>query len=311
MNNDPSDVRASDDPESLAWEGSPPAEQAPPRRLRRRIMLAAGVVLAAGVAALAVGLSGGGGGAGAAKRVVLAADVTTKQPGVKYTLSMSGDLAGHDFDVDSSGALNFGPPLSGSMDFELGSISAHELLVDGAYYVQLSTAPGHWLKVDASSIFGAMGESSSTLSIGGDPTQTLELLRAAGSVENQGEETIAGVSTTHYHAVVDLARVAAGLAGSERAAVDQNARGAERLLGSDSLPLDVWIDAQNLVRQVELTLSISTRVGTLAEKIKMDFPDYGQQPSVSAPPPGEVTDLSGRASANVARLRQQLGLGSG
>ena len=323
MDTDPSPVEPTSDPQQpFAWEGSPaPAAQAspPPARSRRaRPIIAVAAVLAAGIAALVVALSAGGGsgpaGGGSVvtaggKRVLLAADVTTREPGAKYTLSVTGSAGTNSVTVHSSGEVNFGPPPSASMEFDVGAVSAHELLVGGDYYLQLSTAAGRWLKVDASSLYGAMGDSPSTLSTAtGDPSQTLELLRAAGSVSAEGQETIGGVSTTHYHAVVDLARIASVAPSAVRAAAEQNARRAEQALGSDSLPMDVWIDGQNLVRRLVLALNVPSSGGTVDATATLDFTEYGRQPSVSPPPADEVTDITGQVSSKVA---QQLGSGSG
>jgi hypothetical protein len=306
----------------FAWDGAPapdadpaaggPQPSAPPRARRGlpKGLIAAGALAVAAVVALAISLSVGGG-SSAGGPVVLAADVTAREPGFKLALTISGRVAGQSFSTQGSGAFNAGPPVSGSFDVTIGSVSAHELFTGGDYYLQLPTAPGRWFEINAAKLLAASGESPSTLSLSsGDPTQTLEMLRAAGTVTDEGPDTIAGVATTHYHALIDLDRYAALLPSDEQAAAQQNAHHLEQLTGSSSLPLDVWIDDSNLVRQLQLDLGISTKLGELSEATTIEISDYGPQPAVSAPPAGEVTDISSLVDANVAQSTQNLGLGS-
>jgi hypothetical protein len=275
------------------WEGTPAPDPAaappeltegPPRRVAPRL---AALAFAAAVAggALAVALSSGGG-AGQGGPVALAASVTNNEPGFKFDLTVSATDSGQTTSVEASGAFNTGPPLSGSMDATVGGTAISELIVGGDLYVQSALSGGKWLEAPLPSTLGAAGSSGgSTELTSADPSQTLQYLRASGTVTNLGQATIGGVATTHYHDAIDLSHYASTLPASQQAAAQQDVAAYEQATGTTTLPIDVWIDGSNLVRQIQF--DISTTSGASAA-FTMNVYDYGPQSAVSAPPAGEV-----------------------
>ena len=140
---------------------------------------------------------------------------------------------------------------------------------------------------------------------GADPADLLAALTAASSsVRKLGPSVIRGVPVTGYALTVDSAK-AATISGADRAAV-------EALLsssGESKIPVDVWVDGQNLVRRESLTLAMpgvsgtgSGGSGTAAGgsgaaadgklTLTTDFYDFGVPVRISAPPAAEVVQES-------------------
>jgi hypothetical protein len=223
----------------------------------------------------------------------LAAPVTIRGVGFVNEQQHEGQLT-----MDFSGV----PGLSG-----LGGGGAEFIFQGVVLYARIpllsNKLPGGktWIKVDLRQAAQAFGLSVSQLSqLGGvDPGQYLTYLRATGGhVTQLGSDTIRGVSTSHYRATIDLSRVAATLPPVERSRVQAGIQALEKSTGIDTLPIDVWIDAQHRVRRIGLTLSgDAAGAGGFGVSAKIDFFAYGPMPPVSAPPANEVFDVSRLASA--------------
>ena len=112
-----------------------------------------------------------------------------------------------------------------------------------------------WLKIDLkaagkpepASIIAELQQLSGGSS---DPTQFLTYLAKAGDVQKVGTEDVNGTSTTHYHATIDLDK----LAGSAGSAAD-SVRQLEKLSGLKKLPTDIWIDGDQHVRRQTVAIS--------------------------------------------------------
>jgi hypothetical protein len=84
------------------------------------------------------------------------------------------------------------------------------------------------------------------------PASLLAVLNAqATSVLNLGDEVLAGVSTTHYRAIIPLSRLGTGSAADERQA--------EQVLGASSIGVDYWVDSARLLRQLRLDLTVQNQ----------------------------------------------------
>lgn len=178
-------------------------------------------------------------------------------------------------------------------------IDMTELFVPPYVYIKYSGATGGslphgktWIKLDTGSI-----DSVTTMSgIGGSPADLLASLTAiAGSERIIGATTIRGVPVTEYQVNVDPAKMAAKVSGAERAGLAQFAAS----FGKGSTPVDVWVDHQNLVRQVRLSLAepglseAPSADGKMGLVLSLDFYDFGVPVQVSAPPAAQVASLSG------------------
>jgi hypothetical protein len=277
----------------FCWDGTgtyAPVAEAPQPRRPRAGAIAAGLALVAAAAAAAVLLAGGGGGGTHPQSAVLdAADVTARIPGFKFALTETAAVAGQNVNVAIDGALNTQPP-NGSMSLTIGPESVTELLVAPYAYVQLGTATG-WDRIDLGSALSrplANGAPATP-----DPQEMLAFLRSVGSVTTVGSETVGGVVTTHYHALVDVASLANAVPAEAGSAVAKGLAALKQAIVPGSVPLEVWIDAQDRVRQVTITLPLRFASQTAQIALTMRLYDYGPQPVVSAPPASQVTDLSG------------------
>ncbi len=134
-----------------------------------------------------------------------------------------------------------------------------EIFVPPKAYIKMpGGAPGlprgkSWIAVDVGTSAG-LGTSPLT-AFGGstDPADLLASLTAvSSSVTKLSTSTIRGVPVTEFRVRIDPAKAAARLPGWERAGFLEFARS----LGSGAIPVDVWLDGQNLVRQVTLSLTV-------------------------------------------------------
>jgi hypothetical protein len=149
-----------------------------------------------------------------------------------------------------------------------------------------------WIAVDSggpggpgSSLFGPFGG-------GTDPADLLSSLTAISSgVTDLGTTTIRGVQVTGYRVNIDPVKAAARVPRWERASFLEFAQS----LGAGAIPVDVWVDRQNLVRRVELSLHLPGGMGAPASSRVVqatDFYDFGVPVQVSAPPPAQVATMS-------------------
>ncbi len=224
-----------------------------------------------------------------------------------YTMKMTG-LAGASGGVTATG--------TGAVDFATRSsalrmhmtvpqagmtIDMSERLVGTTIYMHsplLSGATGKpWIKVDLEKFGKAAGlDIGAAMSTGGsDPTQMLAYLNAASdSIDTVGTEDVRGTETTHYHVVVDLLKIADTVPAGKRAAVRRTFRHEVELVGTRTLPIDVWIDSQGLVRREHMDFSMQPPTATAPVEMEMtiDYFDFGAPVHVVPPPAGQVTDLS-------------------
>jgi hypothetical protein len=126
-----------------------------------------------------------------------------------------------------------------------------------------------------------------------NPADVLALLQSVGSVQTVGTETIDGVQTTHYKATVDLAKAA-----------DQVGEPAKTMVqhlieqgGPSSIPVDVWIGDDGLVRKATVDETVSSPGGDSATvHLTLGLSDYGTVANVTAPPSSDTLDVTGLLS---------------
>jgi hypothetical protein len=135
---------------------------------------------------------------------------------------------------------------------------------------------------------------SAMLGIGGggdDPAGLLASLSAMSSgVTSMGRATIRGVPVTGFALKVDPAKAAGKTPSSDRSALEA----LSKLFGSAEIPVDVWVDGHDLVRQEKLTLAVPGGTGAPGGThlvITTDFYDFGVPVRVSAPPASQVATM--------------------
>jgi hypothetical protein len=279
------------------------------------------VLLAAGAAACGSTGSATGAESGSSAHVIetaYAAAVNAKTAKVDFTASTRSN---------STSGSNESATVTGSGEVDLtnqgyeitvnspsgGSIEV--LRVGTIEYIQIppaeqSTVPGHlpWESIDLNQVDEAkLGKSASQLaSIDSDnPGQVLSnLTGVSNSVTDVGGSTLKGVPTTEYRAQVSLtkeaARATARAGPKAGAAITQEAQA----LGTDTLPVEVWIDAQGLPRQVSEKVpvpaaSTGATNGSGSVTVTMGFSDFGVPVELTPPPTDQVADITAQAVQQV------------
>jgi hypothetical protein len=263
----------------------------------------------------------------AADTVAKAASASAGAAGYKMTLSMkiSSPALSQPLTATGSGSFSI-PDRAGSfnlaMDFSnepqvaqvLGSstFNIEEIIKTPIIYVKLPDAlaqkiPGGkpWLKIDldkAASAAGIPGLSSLTSNpASSDPSQLLQYLRAvSGTITKVGSEQVGGTQTTHYKATISLDKVPDAVPAAQRKGAQQAIASLENLTHLHSLPVDVWIDDHNLVRQMKMSFASSSGGQNVDTQMTIGIPEYGPQQPPTAPPDSQVTDASAFLSAAAA-----------
>lgn len=159
-----------------------------------------------------------------------------------------------------------------------------------------------WMKINLADAAKALGVSgiSSLMSnpASSNPSQLLHYLRATSSnVTKVGSQTVDGFQTTHYKARIQLSRVPNGFPPAQRAQVRQAINSLEQLAHVQAIPVDVWIDHQNLVRQMAMSFSETVSGQTVSIAMTIDIPEYGPQPVPALPPASQVTNVTGASGS--------------
>jgi hypothetical protein len=154
-----------------------------------------------------------------------------------------------------------------------------------------------WLKIDPKAIGASGGQNPFGSLDSSNPSQILNTLQGAGNVTKVGDEDVRGVKTTHYRAQVDIAKAA----NAQGLTPEQKQQLQTALGGQTTVPEDVWLDEQGLVRRVAVDVSAtppstgtsSNAPTSVKTKFQMEFYDYGQAgAAVTAPPADQTTDFS-------------------
>ncbi len=286
---------------------------APPARRRRPSpskLLAAGLGLVAllTVALVLLGLSGNQ----AIDPIAQAATVSSNAPGYKMNLSVVVTSSQLSAPISASARAVVDPPAHaasmtvgidssqlGQADQGLGSgrVQMRMVLVGQDMYMRfpramLTALPGlggkPWVEINVANAAHVSGLSS----LGDNPAMSdpqavlQELQSVANGVVDEGHQRVDGVLSTHYAATVSLDRLYGKLTSLDKAVLQQ-------IIPGQDVPIDVWIDAHNLVRRVVMTLTIDVPNGpSMQETATADITDYGPQPRPTPPPADQVTDAS-------------------
>jgi hypothetical protein len=259
----------------------------PRRRGRLRQVVTGLSILIVGLVAFAWPQGGVDGDNGSLNAVAMAAERTQREPGGRSTmhavvssperpesLTITGQTV-YDAEDRSRGVVTT-PPSESDHPFEM------DVITDGAvmymHSSQFGSLPGggEWMKLDLS--FGE--ELDTPVPVTGDPKGELEILEGVTGVRNLGKEDVRGVPTTHYRGTI----------------------GASEKEGSP-LPLEVWIDADGLVRRMRMVQSQpQDGGGSTTIDMRIDFFDFGIEPEIDVPDPGEVFDATALAQNEARHL---------
>lgn len=232
--------------------------------------------------------------------------ITTQIPGQDGPVTLSGNGA---FDYENqTGQLTYDfSELFAATGQSLGDDPVEVILDGNVFYMKFpllsNLVPGGkpWIKFDVQKLGEEQGLDLSQLQQlnQGDPSQILGYLRGSGSVEEVGPETIDGVETTHYKAVIDLDKVASQAPPELQAQVQEQIDQLKKQTGVGELPMEVWVDGDGLPRRILYTFEASLTGGEdkTSTILTMNFTDYGVDVQVEPPPADQVTDITELAGA--------------
>jgi hypothetical protein len=217
--------------------------------------------------------------------------MTTQMQSMSVSYTATGE---YDF-VHSRGMISMQNPTSMT-----------EIFIAPTAYIRLpsgsGTMPGgkSWIALGTGTSEGLGGSLLGPLG-GTDPADLLASLTAvSASVTSLGPATIRGVKVTGFRVDIDPAKAAARVPSRERAGFRQFTSS----LGAGPIPVEVWVDSQNLVRRVKLSLHLPDGEGAPA-KTQMaevtDFYDFGVPVRVSAPPASQTASMSQLISSGLAK----------
>ncbi len=154
-----------------------------------------------------------------------------------------------------------------------------------------------WVSVDVNRLAqSGYGAPLGALGVGttGNPAQQLGYLRAISDTTHVvGPEPIDGVPTTHYAGAVDLDKVPAADDPATKPAVDR----LKAQIGTNLLPVDVWVDGDGKLKRVGQTVTVPATPGAPAgspttSSTTLTLSDVGSAPAVVPPPADQVADVS-------------------
>jgi hypothetical protein len=131
----------------------------------------------------------------------------------------------------------------------------------------------------------------------------MQFLRGASDdIEELGKEEVRGVETTHYRATVDLEEAAeqgaeiGELSDEMREQLQAEIERMKAQTGLDTLPVDVWVDEDDLLRRMKMDLSFAVEGEQVGMDMTMDFFDFGVDVRVARPPADQTIDITELAS---------------
>jgi len=252
---------------------------------RRKLALL--VALAAAVLAPALVLTTGGGGlslTGVARAATRTQDAGT----AKFTVNVTESGGSAQRSAQLAGAIDFRVPRA-TMTFSAadGQFDGQMILDGTTWYVKIPAAAmlglgqgKQWLKVDIASSGGNGRRFLAMLRLF-DPARLFGLLRDAGSFAAVGQESMAGVETTHYRGSVEVRKLAAAI-GAPGHAADRHP--------DVTFSADVWVDKDGYLRKLEFAFpAMEDEPGA---NVDIELSDFGVAVEVTPPPADQVQDLT-------------------
>jgi hypothetical protein len=243
--------------------------------------------------------------AGGAKMTMSVA-ITSPQLGKTLTITADGvfDTDQADMTMDLSSLLGGSgltlPVGSGQVEMRYLQESGDPVMyVNAPFLAAILPGAKSWIKLDLEQAGKSLGVDFSQLAneSNQNPTQTLDMLRAAGTVEKVASETVNGVATTRYTATIDIQKATARLGTAGAALVKQLAA-----LGVTSIPVDVWIgDDDGLVHRLTMDEQFTKDGQTVGTSVTMNILSYGVGLTVVAPPADQVFDATSLAKKAAAQ----------
>jgi hypothetical protein len=163
---------------------------------------------------------------------------------------------------------------------------------------------GQWLRLDISEFTEGDAAAARVLAQSHQSTsaQILDYAAAAETDEEVGQERVGGVETTRYRGTVHIAEVARHVPAAERAAVADNAATLRTATGKATMPIEVWLDRDGLMRRGRLSYTLvrgPVSGGAFRATLTLEghFSEHGRPVDIRAPRGEMLTldDLAKRA----------------
>ena len=230
---------------------------------------------------------------------------------VEFTVNMR--VAGQSFDITGSGAFSYQRDPRGFLTFnmdvpELGEVRMDMRMVGTKLYMRMPAdllggqgLPGGkaWIGMDLGRSLKQAGLGSFDFTRQQDPAQMLRYLRSASAdVAEAGYDEVRGVPTTKYSGRLDLRKALdagldeLGVSGAEK---EQAVAGMKQMLeqlGSATVPFEVFIDDDGLLRRMTMTMSMTVEGQSIEMSMTMDYFDFGVRVEVDAPAAATVYDAT-------------------
>jgi hypothetical protein len=271
------------------------------------------VVFAVQLAALAVGLSACGGDALSLDPVASAATKTAASGSSRVEFTIALKVPGETINMNGSGLFDYRDP-RGSLTYNmqvpgLGDVRMDMRMVGTKMFLRMPRELAgeglpngkEWLGFDLGKSLEQAGLGSLDFAQQQDPAQTLQLLRAASAdVKKAGAAVVKGVDTTRYVGRMDFRKALdvgldeLGLSAAEREKAQKGMNWMLDQLGAKSVPFEVYVDGDGLLRRMKMDMSMTIEGERLAAAMQMDYFDFGVDVDVQAPPARSVFDVTGQ-----------------
>jgi hypothetical protein len=210
--------------------------------------------------------------------------------------------------VNGSGTVDFS---SKAMSMTVNSPAGGQvqaLLLGTDMFLQVPAAqraqiPGGkpWAEINLAQVAQAkLGPAYAQLASDGsnNPAQVLTQLQAvSGQVTKVGSPTVAGVATTEYAASVEFSKLEAQARAKAGPTAAQVLATEAQSLHTSSLPVKVWLDSSNRIRQYQTTVPIPAAsstgpAGSGSATMTITFDAYGVAVNLAAPPSSQLANIT-------------------
>jgi hypothetical protein len=259
---------------------------------------------------------GGDGDSVSAAPVAEAASKTTEAGSYRMEFTMTMEAVGQSFTMRGDGVFGYSPA-RGRMTVDPGKLDELsggavgtdrlEFVFNGlVYYMRipeglmaLGGVGDKWLKIDLEEAGETGVDLGALQQANQNPAQLMQFLRGTSDdIEELGEEQVRGVETTHYRATVDFDAAAertaeiGELSDEMREQVRAEIERMKRQTGLETLPVDVWLDEDDLVRRIRMDFTFPLEGEEVGMEMTMDLFDFGVDVDVAPPPADQTVDIT-------------------
>lgn len=177
-----------------------------------------------------------------------------------------------------------------------GKLSMEMVLIDKTIYMKLPEGMGGsaekpWMKMPIDSMGAAGGQFKQSMEFS-DPAKTLEMIQENGKIESTEQTTVDGAPATKYKVNLDAKKLFEKVGNGQSMPAGVNI---------DSLPMDVYLNAENLPVMIEMDLGQLMKdvaeqtgqplpAGMENGKMTAKYTNWGEPVDIKAPPADQVNE---------------------